>query len=124
MSPLETVTSENFVLYAARHFNDPQCSSIEEFYKELNRFKDLKKLVNRYLRGEEMGSPMLRMIMNHLIIIHNLFGIAAAKKMLVFKMETEQLRVLVPFFEFLGYTERMGGGDPLVREMIRKEHGS
>ena len=60
------LTEENLMLYAAKAYNKPQFSDIEEFYEDLKRFKYIKRLLNRYL---EHGELTERLIMNHLIVV-------------------------------------------------------
>ena len=66
------LTEENLMLYAAKAYYKPNFSDIEEFYEDLKRFKYIKRLVNRYLDHEELAE---RLILNHLIVIFNSFGI-------------------------------------------------
>jgi len=67
----EKLDETNFVLYAAKHYDNPHCYDTLEFYDDLNRFKYLKRLFNRY---EETGELKDRLIINHLTIIYNIFG--------------------------------------------------
>ena len=66
------LTEENLFLFAAKHYYNPQFSDIEEFYEDLKRFKYIKRLVNRYL---DNGDLTERLILNHLIVVFNSFGI-------------------------------------------------
>ena len=88
----------NLFLYAAKHYYSPLGIDAEEFNEDLNRFKYIKRLVNRYL---ETGQLSDRLILNHIIVIFNVFGIEAALNILLFKMNTEQLEVIKPFLVFL-----------------------
>ena len=88
----------NLFLYAAKHYYSPLGIDAEEFNEDLNRFKYIKRLVNRYL---ETGQLSDRLILNHVIVIFNVFGIEAALNILLFKMSKEQLEVIKPFLVFL-----------------------
>lgn len=101
MGPLfDEVNAENFTHYAARHYNNPQCTDIDEFYDDLQRFKYLKKLINRYIESGELSE---RRLLNHMIVIINLFGIQAGRKMLEYKMEEKHWPVIKPMLIYLSY---------------------
>jgi len=87
----------NFLLYAAKHYDNPQCYDTVEFYDDLKRFKYIKRLLNRYL---EEGDLKERLILNHIIVLNNVFGPIATTKMLFLKCKgmEEQLK---PFLVFL-----------------------
>lgn len=102
MSLFDELNDENFVLFASKHYNNPQCISIEEFYEDLFRFKHLKKLLKRYLQNDELRE---RLIINHLIVIYNVFGIKAANRMVFFKVEKQYWSALKTFLIFLNYLE-------------------
>lgn len=93
------INESNFLLYAAKHYDNPQCYDTEEFFDDLNRFKYLKRLFNRY---EESGDLKYRLILNHLIILYNVFGPIATTRMLFFKLKG-QYKFLKPFLVLLGY---------------------
>lgn len=90
--------SKNFVLYAAQHYDNPQCESMLEFQEDLDRFKYIKRLITKYKTGSELRE---RMILNHIILIYNVFGVRAGTRMLVFK-NLDKLGVLIPFLVLLG----------------------
>tara|TARA_Y100000114_G_C11712490_1_gene304231 strand:+ start:376 stop:741 length:366 start_codon:yes stop_codon:yes gene_type:complete len=94
------LTEENLFLYAAKHYYKPQFTDIEEFYEDLKRFKYIKRLVNRYLEHEELAE---RLILNHLIVIFNSFGIEASLNMLELKLSDKHWPVIKPFLIFLKY---------------------
>ena len=78
------VDDSNFLLYAAKHYDNPQCFDTEEFYDDLKRFKYLKRLFNRY---EVTGDIKERLIINHLITLYNVFGARVATKLLFVKLK-------------------------------------
>lgn len=92
----EYLDDENFTLFAAKHYDNPQCYDSEEFYDDLKRFKYLKRLFGKY---EESGELRERLILNHLIILYNVFG-DTATKMLFYKLE-DYYSYLVPFLVLL-----------------------
>ena len=95
----EKLDETNFLLYAAKHYDNPSCFDTLEFYEDLNRFKYLKRLFSRY---EETGELKERLILNHIIVIYNLFGVEASTRMLFFKLK-DYHRHLVPFLLFLNF---------------------
>lgn len=95
---IDKIDESNFVLYAAKNYDNPQCFDTLEFYEDLSRFKYIKRLFNRY---EESGELKERLILNHLIILYNVFG-AATTKMLFFKLNGH-LHLLKPFILLLGF---------------------
>ena len=102
MMKFNELTEDNLFLYAAKHYYKPQFSDIEEFYEDLKRFKYIKRLVNRYLDNGELGE---RLILNHLIVIFNSFGIEASLNMLDLKLDDKPWPVIKPFLIFLKYIE-------------------
>ena len=102
MMRFNELTEDNLFLYAAKHYYKPQFSDIEEFYEDLKRFKYIKRLVNRYLDNGELGE---RLILNHLIVIFNSFGIEASLNMLDLKLDDKHWPVIKPFLIFLKYIE-------------------
>ena len=102
MMIFDKLTEENLFLYAAKHYYNPKFSDIEEFYEDLKRFKYIKRLVNRYLDHDELGE---RLILNHLIVIFNSFGIEASLNMLELKLDDKHWPVIKPFLIFLKYIE-------------------
>jgi hypothetical protein len=90
-----------FLLYAAKHYDNPQCSSIEEFEEDLKRFQYLRKLFSRY---KQTGEIKERLVLNHLIILFNCFG-TETTGMLFMKLE-EYHEHLKPFVEYLNFMPR------------------
>jgi len=93
------LTSKNLVLYAAQHYYNPTCIDSEEFFSDLKRLKYIKRLLNKYVSSNELSE---RLILNHLIVIFNVFGNEAGVEMLALKIEgIEQWNALKPFLVFL-----------------------
>jgi len=102
MMIFDELTEENVLLYAAKAYYKPQFSDIEEFYEDLKRFKYIKRLVNRYLEHEELSE---RLILNHLIVVFNSFGIEPALNILKLKLDNRHWPVIKPFLIYLKYIE-------------------
>lgn len=88
----------NFLLFAAKNYDNPQCISTEEFLEDIKRFKYLKRLFGRYI---ETGEIKERLVINHLIILYNVFG-KNTTQMLFFKL-SEYLPQLKPFLVLMGH---------------------
>jgi hypothetical protein len=115
---MEILNEKNLLLYAAKHYYNPRFSDIEEFHEDLKRFKYIKRLVNRYLDDGDLGE---RLILNHLIVIFNVFGIEPSLKMLEVKLEERQWPVIKPFLVFLKYiTNDQLIGIKMDEEVINK----
>lgn len=97
---MKELTEKNVYLFAAHHYYNPTGASTDEFEEDLKRFKYIKRLVNKYL---ESGYLPERLIMNHLIVICNVFGIEPGIKILGLKMEGRHWPVLKPFLLYLKY---------------------
>ena len=105
------LTEENLLLYAAKAYYKPNFSDIEEFHEDLKRFKYIKRLVNRYLEHEELSE---RLILNHLIVIFNSFGIEPSLKILKLKLENRHWPVIKPFLIYLKYIKDDAITGPLM----------
>ena len=91
------LTEDNFMLYAAQNYHNPSCIDTNEFLDDLKRFQYLKRLFGKY---EETGDLKDRLILNHIIILYNLFGVIPTTRMLFFKMY-EYSTYLKTILEFL-----------------------
>lgn len=80
---LERIDDNNFLLYAAKHYDNAQCHDTAEFYDDLKRFKYIKRLFIKY---QESGELRERLILNHIIVLYNMFG-DEATRMLFFKLD-------------------------------------
>ena len=92
------LTESTFLLFASKHYDNPQCSDISEFEEDLKRFQYLRKLFGRYRQDNDLKE---RLILNHLIIIYNVFG-PEATNMLFMKLH-EFHDCLKPFVEYLNF---------------------
>jgi len=96
------------MLFAASCYDNPGCYDTAEFYDDLKRFKYLKRLIRSYL---EDGDLKDRLILNHLIVLRNVFGAESTVRMVALRLE-EYLPQLKPFLEFMGclpdYIEMIG----------------
>jgi hypothetical protein len=96
----EKLNDNNFLVYAMHHYDNPQCHSLDEFDEDLKKFLYLKKLISRYKKDGELRE---RLILNHIIVLYNVFG-EATTNLLFYKIDESCWDVLVTF---LVYLERM-----------------
>jgi len=94
------LTEDNFMIYAIKHYDNPFCKGMNEFLDDLKRFKYLKRLLRKYSVYNDLKE---RLILNHIIVIYNLFGYEAATKMLFYKIEKKYWSQLKTFLVFLNY---------------------
>lgn len=94
------MNSKNFGLFAAKHYRNPHCLDPKEFREDLLKFKYVKKLLTRY---RECGDLQLRLILNHLIVIYNIFDIHAANQMIFFRVNEDLWPALKTFLLFLNH---------------------
>ena len=117
----ENLNEGNLLLYAAKHYYSPTFSDIAEFYEDLKRFKYIKRLVNRYINDNVLAE---RLILNHLIVIFNVFGNEAGLDILELKVELDHWPTLKPFLIFLKTIKNTEytniDMDKLVVERLRK----
>lgn len=93
----QPISDSTFLLIAMHHYDNPQCTNIAEFEEDLKRFGYLKKLFGRY---KDNGDLKERLIINHLIVLYNLFGVVTTE-LLFFKIDKQHWDVLVTFLHFL-----------------------
>ena len=93
----EKLNESNFLLYAMHHYDNTQCYSLVEFEDDLKKFLYLKKLISRYKNNGDLKE---RLILNHIIVLYNLFG-DATTKMLFYKVDENCWDVLTTFLVYL-----------------------
>ena len=120
MKIFDELTDKNFKLFAAQQYNNPECTDVEEFKQDINRFKYLKRLLTRY---DEHGELQERLILNHLIVLYNVFGIEAGHKMVMYKIHENHHHIIKPFLVYLHYLPENEmveiPMDPTIVEVLR-----
>lgn len=94
---MDILTEDNYVLYGAKYYDNPQCTSTEEFYEDLARFKNIKRYLRKYKKS---GILRTQVIINHLIITTNMFGPIPTVRLL-YLICKDYFHILVPFLIFL-----------------------
>jgi hypothetical protein len=97
MTPL---TNENFLMYAIKHYDNPSCTGLKEFDNDLKRLGYIKRLLGRY---RATGDIKERLIINHLVVFYNVFGVEAATRLLFFKIQESLWPELKTFLVYLNY---------------------
>ena len=92
------LNSDNFLLFAVKNYENPQAVTKEDFDKDLNHFKYIKRLLRKYKNGDELK---IHLLLNHFIILYNIFG-EATTPMLFYKIEKELWSPIKSFIIFLG----------------------
>tara|TARA_R110002096_G_scaffold69149_10_gene166485 strand:- start:6448 stop:6810 length:363 start_codon:yes stop_codon:yes gene_type:complete len=92
------LTSKNILVYAAQNYYNPVCIDSDEFFSDLKRFKYVKRLLNKYKASGDISE---RLVLNHLIVLFNVFGFDAGMEMLALRIEIEHWPALKPFLIFL-----------------------
>lgn len=92
------LTDDNFILYCAKYYDNPNCRDSKEFFQDLKHIKYVKKLLTRYEKNNELNE---RLILNHIIILNNLFSPEHTVRILFLKVPEEQYPFLKPFLVFL-----------------------
>ena len=98
MNLFDDLNETNYIMFATKYYDNPQCTSVEEFNDDLNKIKYVKRLFNRFL---ETGELKTNLILNHLIVIYNVFENQAATRLLFFSIEKKFYSILKPFLIFL-----------------------
>jgi len=95
----DDLNDDNFLMYAVKAYNSPHCI-MSEFEGDLKRTKYLKRLFRRYKITKTIKE---RLILNHLILLYNVFGVEAATRILFFKIDENDYDVLKSFLIYLNY---------------------
>ena len=81
-------------------YHNPQCKNLEEFYEDLDRIKYVKRLLHKYINR---GVLRERLILNHIIVLTNLFTPTGSTKMLFFKLDEVMHSPLKTFLLYLNH---------------------
>lgn len=119
------LTDENLFIYAAKHYYNPKYIDAEEFNDDLKRFKYIKRLLNRYIETEKISE---RLVLNHLIVVFNVFGHECAMNILKLKLSNTHWPLIKPFLIFLEYIRNDEltnvAMDPFIVDALRKINGN
>ena len=94
----EKITSDNIIMFAIKHYDNPQCEGEKEFHDDMKRFKYIKRLLRKH---KDSGILKERLLLYHVIVLNNLFGAEACVTLLLFKIQREYWSTLKSFLLFL-----------------------
>ena len=94
----EKITSENVLMFAIRNYTNPHCEGEKEFEDDLKRFKYIKRLLRKYY---DTGILKERLLLNHIIVLNNVFGADACATLLLFKIQDQYWPAMKAFLLFL-----------------------
>ena len=119
----DDLNEKNFLLYAMKEYNNPQCVQVEEFYDDLKKVKYIKRLFNQYLNE---GVLKERLLLNHIIVFYNVFPVRSATRILFLKIEEEFWPILKTFLVYLSYMPEIIdpiNGKAIVSDEIQLDQG-
>lgn len=94
----EEITKDNWLLFAQQNYSNPTLETNVEFLEDIKRFKYLKRLLKKY---DETGNLKERLILNHIIVLQNVFGVEASGVLLFYKIDQDYWPALKTFMMFL-----------------------
>ena len=94
------ITKDNWLLFAQHHYDNPTLQKEQEFYDDIKRFKYLKRLFRKYKATENIK---IRLVLNHVIVLANVFGVEAACVLLLYKVEKMYWSYLKSVLVYLDY---------------------
>jgi hypothetical protein len=100
MSDFHKLTPDNIMMFAIKHYDNPSCVDRKEFLDDMKRFKYLKRLFRKYDTSDVLK---VRLILNHIIVLANVFGVDASTTLLFFKIEKKHWSTLKTFLVYLNY---------------------
>ena len=121
MSDFKNLTPENINMFAMKHYDNPSCVDEAEFLDDLKRFKYLKRLFRKYDTSRELKS---RLIINHIIVLANVFGVDAATTLLFFKIDRQHWSLLKTILVYLHYMPEEDMTDIRINQNVMAELGT
>lgn len=94
----DELNEDNYIIFAIKNYDNPQSSTIDDFDEDMQRFKWIKRLLKKY---KTTGNLNLHLLINHFIILYNVFG-DAATPLLFYKIDQEFWKIIKTFIFYLG----------------------
>ena len=124
---INELNADNFLLFAIKNYENPEAVTVEDFEKDLNHFRYIKRLLKKYKGG---GDLKIHLLINHFIILYNIFG-DATTPMLFFKIDRELWPCIKSFVIFLDrlpeyprtYVHDLEPDETCIRELERISDG-
>jgi hypothetical protein len=98
------LNEEDFLDFCQKTYFNPECSGKNEFIDDLKRIKYVKRLLQKIHKHKTLKSIRERLIMNHIIILRNVFGEENCIRILFFKLEPRLHSYLKSFLVFLEFS--------------------
>ena len=116
------ITKDNWLLFAQHHYDNPTLQKEQEFYDDIKRFKYLKRLFRKY---KTTNNIKIRLVLNHVIVLSNVFGVEAACTLLLFKVEKiywSYLKSVLVYLDYL-YPHELNNieTDKNIDELLKEE---
>ena len=111
------ITKDTWLLYAQQNYDNPTFTKEQEFLDDLKRFKYLKRLFRRYTLT---GEIKVRLIVNHIVVLQNVFGVEAACVLPLYKIDEQYWPILKTVLEHLDYLYPHELNNVQVDENIKK----
>ena len=92
------LNDDNYLIFAIKHYDNPQAVTYEDFLNDMKKFKYVKRLLKRYKKTGDLKSHLL---INHFIVLYNVFQYATTP-LLFYKIEKELWSPMKTFIMFLG----------------------
>jgi len=93
----DELNEKNYLMFAIKHYNNPQSVTVDDFMEDMKKFKYLKRLLKRYLKT---GVLRVNLILNHLIILFNVFG-EGTIPLLMYKLGDEYYSIIKTFLVYI-----------------------
>jgi hypothetical protein len=93
----DELNENNYMMFAIKHYENPQAVTQEDFLEDMKKFKYVKRLLRKYKNGGELKTHLL---INHFLILYNIFG-EAATPLLFYKIDRDLWSILKTFMVFL-----------------------
>ena len=119
----DNLCDDNFFLFVAKAYDKPN-AVLSELEEDINRLLYIKRLLTKYYSS---GVLKYKLVMNHIIILYNVFGLEAATRILFFKLDERDLEVVKPFLIFLRFLPEVVygiNGKDVVTADIRLDEGA
>ena len=115
------ITEDNWLLFAQQNYDNPTLQKEEELYDDLKRFKYLKRLLRKY---KHTGDLNIRLVVNHIIVLQNVFRVEASVTLLLYKLNTQYWPALKSVLNYLNYLYphelNIVGADDNVEKMLEE----
>jgi hypothetical protein len=93
----DDLNEENFMMYAMKSYTSPHCV-MSEFEGDIKRTKYLKRLFRRYKITKSLKE---RLILNHIILLNNVFGPEPTARILFYRIDERDYDILKTFLVYL-----------------------